>query len=79
MSSATLTSKGQITIPIEVRRAMHLESGDRLEFRVRDDGVAELIPTRGDARALFGILKPTVRGVTVEQMNDAIRRHGARS
>lgn len=79
MSTATVTSKGQVTIPIDVRRTMGLTAGDRLEFRVRADGIAELIPTHGDARALFGILKPKVRGVTVEQMNEAIRRRGARS
>ena len=78
MSTATITSKGQVTIPVDVRRSMHLETGDRVEFRVRDDGVVELIAAHEDVRALFGILKPKVRGVTVEQMNEAIRRRGAR-
>ncbi len=32
MAVATLTSKGQITIPTQVRRALGLEAGDRVEF-----------------------------------------------
>jgi len=79
MSTATITSKGQVTIPIDVRRTMGLAAGDRLEFRVRADGIAELVPTHNDLDALFGILKPKVRGVTVEQMNEIIRKRGARS
>ena len=79
ISTATVTSKGQITIPVDVRRSMHLETGDRVELRVRDDGVVELLPTRNDLDSLFGILKPKVRGVTIEQMNEIIRKRGARA
>ncbi len=38
MPSAKLTSKGQITIPKEVRKALGLHTGDRLAFRVHDNG-----------------------------------------
>jgi looped-hinge helix DNA binding domain, AbrB family len=41
-----ITSKGQITIPQQVRRELGLEPGDEVEIVVRD-GVATIIPTHG--------------------------------
>lgn len=38
MSNATLTSKGQTTIPIEVRQALNLQPQDQLNFTVLPDG-----------------------------------------
>ena len=48
--TATMTSKGQITVPIEVRRRLGLRQGDRVAFDV-EDGVATLrpIPAERDA------------------------------
>jgi AbrB family looped-hinge helix DNA binding protein len=42
---ATITSKGQVTIPQEVRRRLGLRKGDRIEFVV-EDGVTILRPAR---------------------------------
>jgi AbrB family looped-hinge helix DNA binding protein len=43
MSTVTrLTTKHQTTIPLEVRRALELEAGDRVEFSVEDGGVVTL-------------------------------------
>ena len=78
MSSATITSKGQVTIPSEVRASLGLHSGDRLSFRVRDDGVVEIRPETIDLLTLFGALRPRKHGVTVEAMNETIRQHWAR-
>ena len=79
MSSATLTSKGQITIPKKVRDALDLESGDRLEFSVRDDGVVEVRPRDVDLLNLVGTIKPRRRGVTIDQMNgDVLAAHRGR-
>lgn len=36
--SGKLTSKGQLTIPIELRRQLNIEEGDRLEFILDDSG-----------------------------------------
>ena len=38
MATATLTSKGQTTIPQEVRDFLKLKSGDKLDFKLNPDG-----------------------------------------
>ena len=78
MSTATLTSKGQITIPKEVRKALSLEAGHRVAFLVREDGVAEMRPETIDLMSLFGAIKPPVKGVSLEDMNEAIRQTAGR-
>ena len=78
MPAATITSKGQITIPKEVRKALSLETGDRVAFLVREDGVAEMHPETVELMSLFGAIKPRVKGVSLEDMDDAIRRSAAR-
>lgn len=72
MPTATVTSKGQVTIPKEVRDALGLEAGHQIAFVVREDGVAEIRPEKIDLMSLCGILKPSVRGVTLEDMEEAI-------
>ncbi|MCC6157599.1 MAG: AbrB/MazE/SpoVT family DNA-binding domain-containing protein [Deltaproteobacteria bacterium] len=72
-SSAKLTVKGQITIPKTVRDAMRLGTGDRVTFRLRDDGVAEMAAGSVDLRDLHGKLRPRKKGVTLAGMDAAIR------
>jgi AbrB family looped-hinge helix DNA binding protein len=43
--SSTISSKGQVTIPIEVRHRLGLREGDRVEF-VFEDGLTVLRPAR---------------------------------
>ncbi len=78
MSTATMTSKGQITIPKEVRETLGLQAGHRMSFEVRQDGVVELHPETVDLMSLCGIIKPAVRGVTLEDMDEAIRSAATR-
>jgi len=73
MSSATVTSKGQITIPKEVRDAVGFDTGKRISFRVRKDGVVEMRPDDVDLLSLCGMLKPRVKGITLEEMDEAVR------
>ena len=77
MASATITSKGQVTIPKVVRDRLHLESGDRLRFRVRDDDVIEVEPETVDLSTLAGSVRGRVQGVTLAAMEQAIRSRGA--
>lgn len=72
MSIATLTSKGQVTIPKPVREKLHLSSGDRIEFVDVGDGRIELVAVTRDVRSLRGMLGPAKRTVSVEEMEDAV-------
>lgn len=78
MPTSTVTSKGQITIPKEVRDIVGLEAGHKVSFQVRKDGVVELRPDTIDVMSLCGIFKPRVKGVTLADMDDAIRKAAAR-
>ena len=78
MSASTLTSKGQTTIPKDVRKRLNLRPGDRLEFVIDEDGRVLVLPASIDASELAGMLKSPARPVSVEDMNRAIRRQGGR-
>jgi AbrB family looped-hinge helix DNA binding protein len=76
MALATLTSKGQMTIPKDVRDKLKLKPGDRVDIQVEPDGTARLLPKTVRLRSLFGSLRrPGGRTVTIEEMNEAIAKH----
>ncbi len=78
MPSATLTSKGQLTLPKAIRDLLHLGAGDRVDFIVKDDGTVQLRPATVEVRELSGLLhRKGVRPLSVEEMNAIIRRRGA--
>jgi AbrB family looped-hinge helix DNA binding protein len=73
MPAATVTSKGQVTIPKVIRDAMGVRPGDRVRFTRREDGTVVVEPETVDVRSLRGSLKGFAkRVVTVEEMNEAI-------
>lgn len=73
MPTATVTSKGQITIPAEVRRELGLRAGARVHFVRSEDGGYELVAATSSVTALKGVVTaPGGRPVTLEQMDDAI-------
>lgn len=78
MSTSTLTSKGQTTIPKDVRKRLNLHPGDRLEFVIDEDGRVLVLPASIDASELAGMLKSPARPISVEGMNRAIRKRGGR-
>jgi len=77
MPTATLTSKGQITIPKQVRDRLGVQAGDRLSFREREDGSIVVEAETVDLLALAGSVRPRARGVSVESMNEAVRKKAA--
>jgi len=56
MVTATMTSKGQITIPKSIRDLLHLHTGDRVAFSVRGDAEAVLKPVTKSVDEVFGRL-----------------------
>ena len=76
MPTATVTSKGQITLPKEVREHLHLAEGTRVEFVIETGGDVHLRPVAGSVRALFGIAGHKERQAqSIEEMDEAIGRH----
>ena len=70
---ATMTSKGQVTVPKAIRDRLKLKTGDKLEF-VEIDGKVFLNARNLRAVDLAGILgpPPSGRSLTVEEIDDAI-------
>ncbi len=75
---ATMTSKGQLTLPKSIRNQLELHPGDKLDFMVRDDGTLEVVPLKQPASKLRGILPKPAKPLTVERMNQAIARGASR-
>lgn len=82
MASSTLTSKGQVTIPREIREVLGLKEGDRVVFRLDDHGKVFVVPEASSPLGrLAGRLSHLARKqpVTVEEMNAAVRRRARKS
>jgi antitoxin PrlF len=78
MASATVTSKGQVTIPVEVRNLLGLSTGDRIEFVLNEEtGRYEVVPATRSVTALKGIIRKPAKPVSIEDMNAAIAEQGA--
>jgi len=72
MPIATLTSKGQITLPMAVRTALSLAAGNQVDF-VQQGASFVLIPVRSDVAALKGRFAGRVKKpVSIAAMNQAI-------
>lgn len=80
MSTATITSKGQITIPVRVRTALGIDSGDRIEFVELEKGQFAIIPATRSLQELNGLFKGRRKtAATIEEMDDAIAKGAAES
>ena len=73
---ATLTSKGQITLPKEIRDRLGLDAGSVLDFQVLADNTLTARAVKPDARRTRGLLKsPHAEPLTAEQMDEGIALH----
>jgi antitoxin PrlF len=68
MASATLTSKGRITVPAEVRCDMNLTPGDRVEFVQVEPGRYELVAATRSVRELKGLFGKAKRRVSIREL-----------
>lgn len=81
MAISTVTSKGQVTIPKEIRTRLGLKPGDRLDFHLDDQGQLKVrFASEPTYLRLFGALhhRSGERPVTIEEMHRAIRRRAAK-
>lgn len=74
MSEAKMTSKGQITVPKDVRLRLNLKAGDRVLFVVENDGAVRMRAANKDISSLVGILPKPKRAATLEEIQEAIQR-----
>lgn len=77
MATATLTSKGQVTIPKTVRDALQLRKGDKVDFTITENGEALITPMTKTVKVddIFGRLyKPDRKPVSVHQMDSEVKR-----
>jgi AbrB family looped-hinge helix DNA binding protein len=72
MPTATMTSKGQITIPIKIRKALGLGTGDKIDFVEIENGRVAMIPRTGSIMDLKGCFPKLGYVPTIEEMDEAI-------
>ncbi len=78
MITATITSKGQITIPKNIRDHLDLHAGDKISFIEDEDGSINLVPVKKPLSALKGLVPKPKTAVSVEDMNNAIKHKAGR-
>lgn len=77
MATATVTSKGQITLPAMIRKHLNLKPGDQIDFIVDREGTVALIPKTVHIKDLQGFLAPASRHVSLEEMERTIRKRAS--
>ncbi|SPE42736.1 Looped-hinge helix DNA binding domain, AbrB family [Candidatus Sulfotelmatobacter sp. SbA7] len=80
MATATMTSKGQLTVPKPVRAALGIDSGDRIEFVEVEKGQFAIFAATRSIQELNGKYRGRrSKPVTIEEMNAAIARRASES
>jgi AbrB family looped-hinge helix DNA binding protein len=75
MALSTITSKGQVTIPKRVRERLRLRSGDKLDFRVDEDGTIRVYPISKTVSEVFGLFAERAkRPFTTKQIDEKLTR-----
>ncbi|NQU38991.1 MAG: AbrB/MazE/SpoVT family DNA-binding domain-containing protein [Lentisphaerae bacterium] len=74
---ASITSKGQVTVPVEARRRLGLHPGSRVDFVVNDQEHLEMIPIADSVQQLKGMVPKPAKTLSLEAMDDALAK-GAR-
>ncbi|MDO4244825.1 MAG: AbrB/MazE/SpoVT family DNA-binding domain-containing protein [Deinococcus sp.] len=79
MSHSTITSKGQVTIPVEIREALSLKKGDKLVWRATETGLEAAVERVTGPDEVFGMLRQYAKvGTTHEQERAAVAEAFAR-
>lgn len=76
MDTSTVTQKGQVTIPIGMRRSLRLRTGDRVAFAQEAGGVV-IKPVEQKVSSAFGLVKAR-RSASLADMERAIRKRAGR-
>jgi antitoxin PrlF len=77
---ATVTSKGQVTIPARVRAALGVDAGDRIEFVEVEKGQFAVVAATRSVQELKGLFRgKRTKPVSIEEMNAAVARRASGS
>jgi AbrB family looped-hinge helix DNA binding protein len=73
MALSTITSKGQVTIPKRVRERLRLRTGDKLDFRIDEDGTIRVYPISKTVSEVFGVFAERAkRPYTTKQIDERL-------
>jgi AbrB family looped-hinge helix DNA binding protein len=70
MQLSSITSKGQVTIPAEIRKSLHLATGQKVKFSCKDN-VITIVPVDNNISSAFGLLKSS-KSISLMEMEQAI-------
>ncbi len=74
MALATLTTKGQVTIPKKIRDSLKLHTGDKIEFIVTENREAVIRPVSKKVDEIYCKLhRNGQKAVSLEEIDNAIR------
>ena len=73
MKYSTLTSKGQVTIPIDIREKLHLVVGSKVEFIIQNN-CCIVLPINRSVKDLQGFLPKPNKTLSVSEMNEIIKQ-----
>jgi AbrB family looped-hinge helix DNA binding protein len=73
--TSVITRKGQATVPIDIRKALGLQRGDRIAW-IQTNGHVEVRPAQGVTDRTAGIIKPYLRGPapSLEEIDEIVER-----
>lgn len=70
--TATITERGQVTVPAEVRRVLGVMPGDKVAFTVRD-GEVRLVPAAFSLVSVYGSVKPSSKPENFDEVSRAAK------
>lgn len=71
---ATVTSKGQLTLPVEVRRKLGINPGTKVDVVISDNDRMEIIPLTNSIKNLKGMVPKPKKSLSLKEMDDAISK-----
>ena len=78
VATATITSKGQVTIPKKIRDKLHLDAGQRIEFLEDENGNITICPVVENVTKLKGMVRKPSKVVSLKEMKNAILEEGSK-
>ena len=73
MPAATMTSKGQVTLPKPIRDFLGIDAGDQVEFSPEPDGTVRLRRMGRSIRSLAGMLhRSGMQPASIREMDEAV-------